>query len=44
MTEEFLNGNLAHIFKDKESISFKYNNSKVIMDVKQWIKFILMII
>jgi hypothetical protein len=32
MTEEFPNGNLANMFRDKESITFKYKNSKVLMD------------
>ena len=32
MTEEFPNGNLANMFRDKESIAFKYKNSKVLMD------------
>ena len=32
MTEEFPNGNLANMFRDKESIAFKYKNSKVLID------------
>ena len=33
MTEEFPNGNLANMFRDKESTAFKYKNSKVLIDV-----------
>ena len=32
MTEEFPNGNLANMFRDKESTAFKYKNSKVLID------------
>ena len=33
MTEEFPNGNLANMFRDKESSAFKYKNSKVLIDI-----------
>jgi hypothetical protein len=32
MTEEFPNGNLANMFRDKESAAYKYKNSKVLID------------
>ena len=32
ITEEFPNGNLANMFRDKESSAFKYKASKVLMD------------
>ena len=33
MTEEFPNGNLANMFRDKESTAFKYKNSKVLIEL-----------
>ena len=33
MTEEFPNGNLANMLRDKESTAFKYRNSKVLINV-----------
>ena len=32
MTEEFPNGNLANMFRDKDSAAYKYKNSKVLID------------
>lgn len=32
LTDDFPNGNLANMFRDKESIAFKYKSSKVMID------------
>jgi len=33
MTEEFPNGNLANMFRDKESVAYKYKSSKILIDM-----------
>ena len=33
MTEEFPNGNLANMFRDKDSVAYKYKSSKILIDM-----------